>query len=133
MPEPLPHRFGCPNCFGDDPEAAHEHGLDTVSRLIDDSHFIVSLRRCPDCRQDFVTIFTEFVDWADGDDPQYRDIMPLTPEEAVTLAAMGEQVDLDWLERIGRDRWRLCMNYPKGGKKRCLWAEGGLSICRNPG
>jgi hypothetical protein len=134
MPAPaLPHRFGCAKCFGDDPDAACEHRLDIVARLIDDSHFIILLRRCPDCRQDFVSIFTEFIDWADGDDPQYRDIMPLTAEEATMLRSMGEQVDLAWLERIGRDRRRLCMRHPKGEPRRCYWAEGGLSIYRSSG
>ena len=43
----------------------HEH------TLIDESHFSISILRCPECSQRFVSIFTELIDWEDGDDSQY--------------------------------------------------------------
>ena len=133
MAEPLPRRFGCAACFGDDPATAYEHRLGITDRLIDDSHFMVLLRRCPACAQAFVTIFTEFIDWSGGDDPQYRDIMPITADEAARMRTMGEDLDLEWLETIGRNRRRLCMNHPKDGPRQVFWSDGGLRICRSAG
>lgn len=123
-----PATFGCPLCFGDDAEAARRHKLEMSNELIDESHFGVSLRRCPTCGQMFVSIFTEFVDWTDGDDPQYWDVLPLTAAEADELAAQADNVDLKRIETFGSERRRLKVDYPKGGPKRISWAIGGLSI-----
>ncbi len=123
-----PKAFGCPLCFGEDPTAASNHNLETRSTLIDESHFDVALRRCPACGQQFVCIFTEFVDWADGDDPQYCDRLPLTATEADALAAQGAAVDLKQIEELGRDRRRLKMDHPKGKPRQVAWADGGLSV-----
>ncbi|GMU37408.1 MAG: hypothetical protein KJ057_05270 [Phycisphaerae bacterium] len=129
MPEPrTTGEFGCPRCFGPDPEAAWGHKLDPCGHLVDDSHFGVALFRCPDCHQMFVSIFTEFVDWIDGDDPQYWDRLPLTPAEAENLARQGEAVDLRQIEELGRDRRRLKVDYPKGSPRKCAWTAGGLAI-----
>lgn len=122
--------FGCDLCFGDDADAAHAHRREPVHELIDDSHFMVSIRRCPACRQQFVSIFTEFVDWTDGDDPQYTDLVPITDDEAGDLVRQGQNVDLRVLEALGAGRRRLVTNYPKGGPKSVFWATGGLSVQR---
>ena len=123
-----PRAFGCPQCFGENPAAAWDHKLQTRSTLIDESHFDVAVRRCPACGQQFVCIFTEFVDWADGDDPQYWDLLPLTAQEADALAAQGAAVDLKQIEEFGRHRRRLKMDHPKGQPRRVKWATGGLSV-----
>ena len=123
-----PQAFGCPLCFGEDPEAASNHTLETRSKLIDESHFDVMLCRCPACGQQFVQIFTEFVDWADGDDPQYWDLLPLNAEEADALAAQGSAVDLKRIEELGRDRRRLKMDHPNGQPRRVEWTTGWFSI-----
>lgn len=123
-----PKAFGCPQCFGEDPAAAWGHKLHNRITLIDESHFDVAIRRCPTCGQQFVCIFTEFVDWADGDDPQYGDRLPLTAEEADALAAQGAAVDLKQIEEYGSDRRRLKMDHPKGQPRRVKWANGGLSV-----
>ena len=96
--------------------------------LIDDSHFGVSIRRCSTCRQRFVHVFTEFVDWADGDDPQYGDLLPVTDAEAAGLAAQGGSVDLRALEALGATRRRLVMSFPRGGRAACPGSSGG---CRS--
>ena len=123
-----PRAFGCPLCFGEDPAAASKHHLETRSKLIDESHFDVKLCRCLSCGQQFVQIFTEFVDWADGDDPQYWDLLPLTDQEADALAAQGAGVDLKGIEELGRDHRRLKMDHPKGQPRRVEWATGRFSI-----
>ncbi len=120
--------FGCPQCFGPDPEAAWQHKLKPRSELIDESHFGVTLGCCPACNQTFVSIFTEFVDWIDGDDPQYWDRLPLTAAEADALALQSAAVNLKQIEEFGRDRRRLKVDYPKGAPRRIAWVTGGLAI-----
>ena len=120
--------FGCAHCYGDDAEATvayyHGGGLETERRIIDESHFQVSLRRCRGCAQAFIAIFTEFVDWAGGDDAQYRDIVPVTPAEAAHLVASGEDVDLSYLGSLGAGRRRLSMDWPTGGEQCTGWEVG---------
>jgi hypothetical protein len=125
-------QFGCPQCYGDDAEAAAAYlqagGLKTEYALIDDSHFIVSLRRCTQCGQMFVSIFTEFVDWSGGEDAQYRDVVPVTPAEAETVRAQGERVDLRFLGELGEGRRRLSTDWPTGGSKRVRWRTGTFRV-----
>ncbi|MBM4090244.1 MAG: hypothetical protein FJ276_12605, partial [Planctomycetes bacterium] len=62
-------RFGCQHCWPAKAEAAWDarRGLNKQADLIDESHFHVMILACPRCSQRFVSIFTEMVDWADGD------------------------------------------------------------------
>ena len=84
-----PVSFGCDACYGADAQAAWRHfrdEMDSDPPLMDDPHFIVRIARCRQCAQSLVRIFTEFVDWVGGDDPQYITIMPVTDAEAAALA-----------------------------------------------
>jgi len=54
--------FECRKCYGDDPVAAWDYKLKTLTTLVDESHFGVSMRSCPSCGQRFVHVFAEFVD-----------------------------------------------------------------------
>src|SRR5690242_10499318 len=65
-------RFGCERCWPESAEAAYG-ALGTLTidaELIDESHFRVTIRSCPDCGQQFVSVFAETVDWEAGEDPQ---------------------------------------------------------------
>lgn len=103
--------FGCAHCIPDPPKTRSELPLKTVAALIDEPHFIVSIRRCTQCQQHFVSVFCERIDWAEGKDPQVSTLMPLTPEEAQTAMKAGETVDLRALEQLAyarrflRDAW----------------------------
>jgi hypothetical protein len=120
--------FGCARCYGDDAQTVlayyYERGLESDQRVVDDSHFGVSLRHCRECGQRFVWIFSEFVDWTGGEDAQYSDIVPVTADEAATVAAAGEDVDLRYLGSLGAGRRRLCSDWPTGGDKRIRWGYG---------
>jgi hypothetical protein len=98
--------------------------LAVETEVIDDSHFIVQVRRCPDCAQRYVWIFTEFVDWEGGDDAQYRQIVPVTLAEAQTIVRQGEDLDLDWLGSLGRGRRYLIFAWPTGQPKTVSWSTG---------
>lgn len=127
-PSPNPS-FGCAHCYADDldPATAAEHGryeLDTSLR--DDSHFIVSIRRCKACGQKFISIFTEFVDWAHGEDDQYRTLMPLTDREAEDLVD-GVRA-LFKIGDLGATRRYLQSDWPRARPKTVRWARGAFEV-----
>ena len=122
--------FGCARCSGDDALTALAFcttRLNKTPRLVDRSHFSVSLRRCPECGQSFAAIFTEFVDRA-GEDAQYFDFVPLTTAEVSSLAAQGSRVDLAERGALGSVRRRLSSSWPTGGEKEIAWRTDSLSV-----
>ena len=123
-------QFGCPLCYGEDADivSANHHTVRVTDTVIDDSHFIVSLRRCPECGQRFLRIFTEFVDWQGGDDAQYTDVVPVTEDEAKRIVQDGENVSLEYLGDLGTGRRRLQMDWPTGGPRRLGWDTGAFFV-----
>jgi hypothetical protein len=103
--------FGCRRCYGEDPQtvwAYYEEGLAVEQELVGDSHFLVQLRRCAECGQQFVWIFGEAIDWEGGEDAHRREIIPVSAAEAEaacklnypSLAALGldrRYLETDWL------------------------------------
>jgi hypothetical protein len=119
--------FGCGACFRQaDAALAWQamRGFTTVAELIDESHFRVTIRACPRCRQRCVWVFTESVDWADGDDPQCWSVLPVRDDEADAFAACGARVDLARIEALGRGRTHLRHDAPKGGASTTAWVAG---------
>lgn len=97
-----------------------------VAELIDESHFHVMALVCRACGQRFVSVFTEQIDWADGDDPQYWQLLPITKEESDRLCEGGEPGRAA-LEALGGARRCLMVDYPKGGPQKFYWSTG-LSV-----
>jgi hypothetical protein len=122
--------FGCEQCYGEDASAVMEwciKNLETVRRVVTDSHFGVSVRVCPGCEQRFVAIFTEFVDWAGGDDAQYFDIVPVTPVEVAWIEQAGRSLTTE-LGRLGHGRKHVASDWPTGGSKRVYWKHGVFTV-----
>lgn len=119
-------RFGCEQCCPAEPEAAWEarRGLARVAELVDESHFHVMILACDGCGQRFVSVFTERIDWVDGDDPQHSMLLPLTPEEADGLAQAPVPLSEARLNALGPGRRCLIHDYPKGGPARTAWGAG---------
>ncbi len=118
--------FGCERCWPSAADAA-EMARQTLTRevdLIDESHFHVMIRACPSCSQRFVSVFTETIDWADGEDPQYWTLLPVTNEEASDLARPEISLTETTLNALGRGRRSLRYYHPKGGQSRSFWATG---------
>ena len=123
--------FGCARCSGEDALTALAFcttRLRETHRLVEQSHFGISLRVCPECGQAFAAIFTEFVDWTGGEDAQYFDFVPLKPAEVTSLAAQGSDVDLVRLGALGSLRRRLSSSWPTGGTKQISWRTDSLSV-----
>ncbi|HIJ65160.1 MAG TPA: hypothetical protein HPP77_04345 [Candidatus Hydrogenedentes bacterium] len=119
--------FGCKGCWPPSAEAAWEARgqLRREDPLIDESHYIVAVLTCSACAQRFISIFTEEIDWVDGDDPQYWTLMPLTQQEATDLGRRDGSLSVAALKSLASDRRSLRRDYPKGvDEPRLYWATG---------
>jgi hypothetical protein len=118
--------FGCCHCCAAaKPSSWSDHvgALERVSVLVDKSHFDVSVRRCGQCGQRFVFVFTEFVD-PSGQDPQYWTLIPVDDAELDTIIAMGSHPDLELIGALGTDRRCLYYNHPTDSDADWGWVEG---------
>jgi len=119
--------WGCPSCLPPTAEEAWQ-ATRTLTRkqvLIDESHFLVDIRACPSCGQQFLWVMTELIDWQDGEDPIERTILPLTSEEADELSGMNEaNLTGDYLNTLGTGRRCLRYSWPKGVEKQVFWSTG---------
>jgi hypothetical protein len=123
--------FGCAECNIADAAAAWENTrqLERASTLVDDSHFIFQVLRCKQCGQPFLWITTEIVDWAGGDDAQYRRVIPLTEIEAGALIARDGEPDPDELRPFADGRRYLHVDWPTGAEEpTASWTTGPLSF-----
>lgn len=115
--------FGCEVCIPSEPVKASSLGLDVVAELHAESHFGVSIRRCAACGQQFVWVFTETVDYAGGEDPQCRTVMPLTADEAARAIERGTP-DFAELHRLSSGRRFLRDDWPASGARTCSYTTG---------
>ena len=99
-------------------------GLKHLARLIDESHLGVSIYSCAACGQEFIAIFAERVDWANGEDPQCSTLMPLTPAEAARMVLAAANVDLGEVTALGRHRQFLRDDWPSTGPRILEYATG---------
>jgi len=81
------------------------------------------LLRCPSCEQSFISVFTEQIDWQDGNDPQYWTTIPLTETEA-SLVSSATPLTEEEINAIDHSRRSLHHDFPKDGKKRVAWGRG---------
>jgi hypothetical protein len=111
--------FGCAVCWPEDAMAAWNSftAMNIERELIAESHFSIKIRRCNICTQHFVSVFTETIDWIDGDDPQNMRVQPVTESEATTLSAFD-------VEKLAPGRRSLHWDFPKGGDSRAFWDKG---------
>lgn len=123
-------RFGCSACWPASPAAAlaASGSLAQDQALVDDSHLGVAIRSCPRCRQRFVAVFLEHVDWKGGDDTQYWTLMPITEAEATELVALDDALVIQRLHDLPKERRCLQNDHPTGGPDRVGWGRGILIV-----
>ena len=126
--------FGCERCYGDNPASTWEFvdgGLICETWLIDDSHFQLAIRRCPECDQRFLWHYTELTDFSGGPEPEYWDVLPLELGEARRLGAQGEDVDLAQVAALSAGRRYLKVNYPANvSAPQPIWDSGPPFVVR---
>lgn len=120
-------------CAGDDAYAALAaiRKARHIAELVDESHFIVSIRRCILCGQHFLSLFCERVDWADGDDPQTRVLVPVNEAEVQRLQIQSANIVADenvMLEIVAHERRFLYHDMLKGAPEKLVWMTRPLFI-----
>ena len=71
-----------------------------------------------------MTIFTETIDWADGEDPQHRSSVPVSESELAQVTQADESAKYNLLLEMGRGRGTLEWDNPKSGIKKMHWSAG---------
>jgi hypothetical protein len=120
-------RPGCPECWPESAEAACEaRKSSTPVRVIaDDSHYRVVIEACAKCRQKFVYVMTELIDWADGEDPVCRQRSAITDAEATSLQKLDDIAAEDFVFQMCSDGRQCAVeDWPKGRDRMHFWAEG---------
>ena len=117
---------GCARCWPDDAAAAWtaRRGLAQDADLVDESHYHLMILSCSACGQRFASVFTEVVDWADGDDSQYWQTVPLSAAEAADLRGKLEDDAGPALESVAAGRRSLRYDHPKGQAPKAWWGSG---------
>lgn len=120
------HAFGCENCWPPDADAAWaaRGKLSSFTELIDEPHFHVMVLKCPDCGQRFVSVFSEIIDWKDGEDPQFWTLLPITEAEAEILIRKSNTLTDRELNELGLGRRSLLRDNLKEGPLQTKWGKG---------
>ena len=116
---------GCDKCWSSEASKAWKAvtSIPIEEYLIDESHYIVSIRNCPSCSQRYLQVTTETVDWKDGEDPIFRTIIPIDDEERASLTA-NSPPKTSVLEAIGPRRRSLKYAWQKGEEPTTYWGTG---------
>jgi hypothetical protein len=117
---------GCRACIPEEPASATALQLEEDARLVDEAHFMVKIRSCRQCGQEFLWVFEEQIDRVSGDDPQCWSVLPISPEEAEAMIATGDALDLDAVSRLGMRRRFLRDDSPALGPRTCGYVYGPL-------
>lgn len=122
MDEPE-EQFGCDSCWPESAEDAYDASreLQTTMILVEESHYIVRVVGCGSCGQRFLTVFTELIDWEDGEDPCSRRRLPLTERQSQML---WKDPPPHLLTAIAPTRKCLAFDWPKHGDRQIFWARG---------
>ena len=118
--------IGCAACFGgsaNDARAARDR-LECRDRLVDESHFGVSIRACRACGQRFVHVFSEAIDWTGGNDPQSWLLIPVSAEEVDGLRDLDEVAIERAIVALSPKRRCLDEYWPPHGDSSVRWCAG---------
>ncbi len=115
--------FGCSHCVPPVAPRISDLGLEPVARLVDESHLGISILACVSCGQQFLSVFTERIDWVKGEDPQCSTLLPMTKEEAARMIAKLEPAEV---AALGLQRVFLRNDWPSGGGQTLGYTRGTL-------
>jgi hypothetical protein len=117
--------YGCEECWSSEAAEAWRavRSIPIQAHLIDESHYIVSIRLCPSCSQHYLQVTTETVDWKDGEDPIYRTIIPIDDAERTELTS-SKRLDANVIEGVGVGRQSLKFDWPKNQEPSTYWSTG---------
>lgn len=119
--------FGCNICWPSDPGLAWEarSKLEKNLDLIDESHLHIMILACNSCNQRFISVFTEKIDWINGEDPMYWTLLPITDLEAIDLTQKQNPLAEADINALGPERRSLRRDYPSTAKEPyTFWSRG---------
>jgi hypothetical protein len=122
---------GCEVCWPDDAITADKWRPTEradVQSPVHESHFFVQLARCNVCKQRYVNIFAEKIDWVAGNDPQHSVRFPVSDEQAVELLGLNEDTIEPVLARMGSAVRRIESWWPATGSRGSGWVEGPFRV-----
>jgi hypothetical protein len=122
--------FGCECCYGEhvptswqDQMSRLEHARDLAS----ESRLAVSL--CAAARAGSHCVRVDGVHRLHGgDDAQYTTLVPIDQVELAGIERMGDELDLDFIGALGRDRRRLDRDLPTRKPGWLGWRSGPFPI-----
>jgi hypothetical protein len=130
-PDATPTRdesHGCASCVHAEAAAAYDHLLASrAERLVDESHFDVSLARCS-CGQHFALVFLERIDWVGGEDDQTWLAVALSASEVAELRGTPVSEIESRLHALAWGRRFLARFFPTRGEPSIGWRESGFAI-----
>ena len=117
--------YGCKECWSSEAAEAWRAvtSIPIQTYLIDESHYIVSIRMCPSCSQHYLQVTTETVDWNGGEDPISRTIIPIYDAERNELTS-SKGLDTNVIEAVGVGRQSLKFDWPKNQEPSTYWGAG---------
>jgi len=117
--------YGCEKCWSSEASEAWRAvtSIPIQTYLIDESHYIVSIRVCPSCSQSYLQVTTETVDWKDSRDPIYRTIIPIDDAERTELTS-SKPLDAGVIEGVGVGRQSLKFGWLKNQEPSTYWGTG---------
>ena len=121
---------GCLRCWPATPEAAWHarRGLRELAMWIDEAHLSVRGLQCVHCARRFISVFTESIDWINGDDAQTWTTVPVTADEFTRVeAALASSIEAA-LRVVPAERRSLRRDHPSGGDDQIGWARG-IDVC----
>lgn len=95
-----------------------------VGRLVDESHYSVTLIKCDECDQRWLIMFYEAIDWENGDDSQAWVHVPITAAHAELLLGMDVEATEEHFTALNLNGRHLVDVHPRGGGRATLWHEG---------
>ncbi len=120
-------KFGCKICDSKSAEDAWKAFVDSkvLESIIDEPHFSIRFRVCRHCEQRYLSVFTETIDWNDGQDPQLWSIIPVDTVEFLKLRNFkNENLLIESLKDFAPERKSLCFDWPKGSEPKKYWSRG---------
>ena len=117
--------YGCDKCWPSKAPEAWEalKSIPVETYLIDESHYIVSIRACATCLQRYLQVTTETVDFEHGEDPIYRKVIPIDEGERARLNASAPP-NTEIIEGVGIGRRSLKYAWPKDQEASTYWGVG---------
>jgi hypothetical protein len=99
---------------------------DESEPIVNESHFSICALKCRHCGAAWIEVFSELIDWDDGDDSQAWTFAPVTSSELDVLRRAGETRAESALHQLKLDRRYIRRVDPRGNSRELYWVDGAV-------